>query len=224
MNTKLSFKGPRIGAAIIDFIISFGIMTIVVFTRFINVNIGHDLVSIILTLLIPITVLSYYTIIPYFTKGSTIGKLIVGLRVQTIDYENPSFKRLFIRNVFFFHQMIPVPFKIYNYINHSFFNQFSIIIAIAHISFFILYFIIFIMILATDEERGFHDMLGGTIVIDRNISIEQINRATILEMRDMAWAEFEGLPEHQQPGEVFNSNVSMVDDDEILILKDEDEN
>ena len=120
--------------------------------------------------------------------------------------------------------MIPVPFKIYNYINHSFFNQFSIIIAIAHISFFILYFIIFIMILATDEERGFHDMLGGTIVIDRNISIEQINRATILEMRDMAWAEFEGLPEHQQPGEVFNSNVSMVDDDEILILKDEDEN
>lgn len=226
-----SAKNARIGASVIDLIIVYGIMSILVFARLVIRNFvyygdretTYRSIGIILTVAIPVICFTYYTLIPYFTKGATLGKLIVGIRVRSLNYDFASFRQLFFRNVFFFHQLSCAPIQIFRMMDrHSYSYQSNLILNfIFHAIFIFLYIIIMIMILVTDEERGLHDMLSGTIVTFKGVTLERINQATLLERKDMSWAEFEDQPLLSKPNEPYS--VPTVDDDEILILMDDDE-
>ena len=226
MNVRKSVKGIRIAAAIIDMIIvSFivGIISgIITVPALIASDPSADKINtayFIAGIFSAVFYFLYYTLLPYLFKGATFGKLMLGIRVVSADYGKASFWQLLIRNIFLVNQLVMIP--ITQTITTTNEQQmltvnFSGGSIITNLIFYILYLVIFIMILATDEERGFHDLIGRTYVVDKNFSIEKLNQVNAMEIHGMEWAEFENTPNYYQPNTTDSTN------DKIAILKDED--
>ncbi|HEY8364077.1 MAG TPA: RDD family protein [Haloplasmataceae bacterium] len=192
---KKSVKNRRLGAAIIDGMFIF--FSIFIFSMFqiIMLPFFSIIEFFIITLLF-----IYYTIFPLFTNGSTLGKLILGIKITTIDYQKPRFYQFLLRNILFFEAilvfLLPTIFGIIFFILSFFIN-----------------IIIFFMVMLGKEERGIHDYIANTLVVDRSFDITLVNQVDTLEQKQMTWAIF---------NDTKNDLTNQVSDDEIEILKKKD--
>jgi uncharacterized RDD family membrane protein YckC len=226
---RKSLKGPRIGAAIIDLII-FGIINgiINVSTTFMflfknSYYYGDNIFrSLVLGLIISlIFCFLYYTVFPYLTKGRTLGKMMVGIKVVSHDYNEAKFSQLFFRNIFFFETLIFNSLNIlfmYNITRSAMITSSFITGSFTNVISGILNLVIFIMILATSDERGFHDMIARTVVVEKDFDLNRLNQANVLERREMTWAEFddEAMQATNKKDSPYNP-----EDDEIEFLKED---
>lgn len=230
-----SVKGARIGAAIID-IILVGIITTIVGT-ILSLSYGYltvvnedpdDINTALNTLRKPavysyifslLFVFLYYTVIPYFTKGKTLGKLMLGIKVVSIDYSIPTFGQLLLRNIFFFETLIFNGLSVLILYSINSLHSASAMIGSGAVGWFsyLINIVIMVMILATAEERGFHDMIARTYVVSKDFDLDKLNRVNAIERKDMEWAEFDD----DNNGEIDIINNNDEDDEIGIIQQDE---
>jgi len=239
MNTQnQSIKGKRIGAAIIDLIIvGVGIGIVSIILSIMTFSIGYTtmepntikpnnqyiyknfyLIQILNTVIPLLIWFIYYTVFPYFTKGRTLSKLMFGIKVVSLDYQKPSFIQLLFRNIFF--------------IQFLFLNGTILILSLAgayglslflnflgYVIVFGLDLTILIMIIATEEGRGFHDYIAKTYVVDKNFDIDKLSQVNALERSQMDWAVFD---DNDLPSKIGDDNSLRNDSDQIEILHRKD--
>jgi uncharacterized RDD family membrane protein YckC len=228
---RKSVKGPRIGAAVIDYII-FGIISgminvsttfMFLFSNAYYYRSSHLLRSLIIALVINLVFcFLYYTLFPYLTKGRTLGKLMVGVKVVSYDYSEAKFRQLFFRNIFFFEALIFNGFNLlffYNLSRSMIATSSLFTSSIVNVLSGILNLVILIMILATSDERGLHDMIAKTVVVEKDFDLNRLNQANILERREMTWAEFDD--EALQSTNNKKDQPYSPEDDEIEFLKED---
>ncbi|ERJ12688.1 RDD family protein [Haloplasma contractile] len=226
---RKSVKGPRIGAAIIDWIfyliMSFLIRTPIQFLVY-RMNMRDLTFSWINFLLGLLIAFMYYTLVPYITKGKTLGKLLIGIKVVSSEFERPNLKELTFRNIFFLSSLIigGITLVLNILVNTA---SFTSIIGLGLLSLvnIIIYITIFVMILATPEERGFHDMIAGTYVVSKDFDLDELNNTNVLERQGMEWAEFDDdldiKNEEDEIGILGSNDKSKHDDDQIDLLKND---
>jgi len=212
-----SVKGKRIAAAIIDRILSTFLIIISTIIYFVvNTRIQYlfsDIIIIFLPLIYLFIIFIYFTVFPYINKGATLGKAIVKIKVVSANYQLPTFTQYFIRNIFFFQFLLySIPF-----ISILSRNSFSslLFIFLGSILGNIIDIVILIMISVTDDERGFHDLIAKTYVVEKNFSTDPLNKINVIEKEQMSWAVFKD--EDTLPNQ--DSNNKNKDEDEIEILK-----
>ncbi len=222
---KTSVKGQRVGAAIIDYMLvalcnfllslvfMFIFLPILTGGRYGAIGLTFSIGSITIygTLASLIFYFIYYTLFPYLTKGSTIGKLIVGIKVVNLEYQKPTFMQLLIRNIFLLETLVfSLPLSLLS---------FFIIDPLIFLGLFVnlikygINLTILIMILATDDERGFHDYLAKTYVVDKNFDIDRLTKANALERSQMEWAIFDdgSLPPDEKDSTVNNQGEDTIE-------------
>lgn len=210
-------KGKRIAAVILDSIFQ-GFLTLLfyIIALISGINLDFDSIYeflIYISIIPAVTLFLYYTLIPYFLKGSTFGKLLLSIRVVSFDFQKASFLQLLIRNVRFFIAILTsvIPYVLY------FAFQTSFVLFLGIFGSFLNFgaqLTIFIMILSNDEERGFHDMIANTYVVDRSFDIAKANQVNALERQTMNWAIFE-----DDANPTNNGIPNQQDEDDIEILR-----
>lgn len=120
-----------------------------------------------------IIIFLYFGVFAYVTKGQTLGKKIMGIRIVSNKGNNVKWYQYFIRafilngvilNIL---TLIAVCFKESTYLTiYSAASNFDMILMI----------ILFLMILFYKDGRGLHDILAGTKVVDVRMPLEENNR------------------------------------------------
>ena len=110
-----------------------------------------------------IIIFLYFGVFVYFTKGQTLGKRIMGIKIVSIKKKDLTFYHYFIRAfilngvILNLCTLIAICFKESTYLKiYSAASNFDLILMI----------ILFLMILFWKNGRGLHDILAGTKVID----------------------------------------------------------
>ena len=196
MQVRQSVRGIRIGAAIIDMVVVGTINTIIRNIIFSNIISQIEAYSIIGDVISIITSLTFYSILPFLNNGATIGKSLVGIKVLSADYNKASLFQLIIRNVFFISALFLFFMNLFSEIklSHELDTELlqeifalGLLYLLIGFIFFILYVIIFIMILSSREERGLHDLIASTIVVDKNFHPETLKSGSSLNNTDSYW-------------------------------------
>lgn len=204
-------KGKRLGAAIIDLIIILFTITLTsTITSLLIYRYNLYIIPILITSFLPLLLFFiYYTVIPYLTKGSTLGKLMVGIKVVTLDYKKPTFLRLFIRNIFFFQTLL---FNVPIILSILHLRELTVVLSIliGLINFGIT-LVIFIMIISTEEERGLHDYIAKTSVVSKQFDIAKATQANALERSQMDWAIFDDTPTTQIHEDSNHNNSDHIE-------------
>lgn len=98
-----------------------------------------------------LSILLYYILFPYLTKGRTLGKFAVQIKVVNQDGSNPKFYQYFLRYGLLYGFFLPIPFYIYYMVcffpSVTWYLQVMIIMII--FSLFLLYFRFLFQILVT---------------------------------------------------------------------------
>ncbi len=206
MEYKKFVKGERVVAVILDFIFYqiaitisslfavpfFGWQAFMEFTwngevggigEFTEELIGYMILSAIISLILGIF---YYVYVPYKKDGKTLGKVILRIKVVDDIGQNPPFKVHFIRSIAMWgtYLLTPITFVIL-------FNPFAYTVLSGVIGFamFMLTLIAFLMILFRQDERGLHDLIANTYVVDDRYDpdLKAVEAAT--QAKD--WAQLE---------------------------------
>ena len=191
-------KGPRTGAAILDFFF-FNIITFVLsFLIILNTSLfyyeyGNDyndtrLTIFLIFLVYSLVSLFYYSIIPYLLKGKTLGKVMTGVKVISDNFEEASFKQFILRNIVLIECIIS--FGIIFMVMGQNSNIIMLLLLVVFLI-FIINIVTFFMIILTEDERALHDFWAKTIVVDQNFDFNHLNHVNSLERKEMTWAEFE---------------------------------
>lgn len=123
-----------------------------------------DKERIILILINFIATFTYFVVVPFFTKGKTFGKYIMGIRIKS-NNKKLSLVSLFIRNaiinglgylILSFLAILIIPKNLYFYT-----------ITILGIIQFILVIASTFMIIYRKDKRGLQDILSRTIVVNK---------------------------------------------------------
>ena len=123
-----------------------------------------DKERIILILINFIAIFTYFVVVPFFTKGKTFGKYIMGIRIKS-NNKKLSLVSLFIRNaiinglgylILSFLAILIIPKNLYFYT-----------ITILGIIQFILVIASTFMIIYRKDKRGIQDILSRTIVVNK---------------------------------------------------------
>lgn len=123
----------------------------------------NDKQKIIFYLINIIYIILYFVIFPLYKGGSTLGKKILGIKVEASYNQNLTFKSLFIRNLVIngLLYLIIVVLTLYLLPPSIYFTLISIIgfiqITLVIISIF--------MVLYRQDKRGIHDLLAHTKVV-----------------------------------------------------------
>lgn len=114
--------------------------------------------------------LGYFVVMPIFTKGQTLGKKIMKIKIVDTNDENVSANKLLIRalilysiaaNILNLILLLVVDKSTYMTISGLIGNLFNIILIVS-----------FVMILVRKDKRGLHDLISGTKVISTEESGE----------------------------------------------------
>lgn len=114
--------------------------------------------------------LGYFAVMPIFTKGQTLGKKIMKIKIVDTNDENVSANKLLIRalilysiaaNILNLILLLVVDKSTYMTISGLIGNLFNIILIVS-----------FVMILVRKDKRGLHDLISGTKVISTEESGE----------------------------------------------------
>ncbi len=124
-----------------------------------------------------VIVFLYYGVFVYFTKGQTLGKKIMGIKVVSNKDKELKLYNYFIRTfilngvILSILTLIAICFKESTYLNiYTMASNFDMILMI----------VLFLMVLFNKDGRGLHDILAGTKVIDvRNELISEENNEEV---------------------------------------------
>ncbi len=120
--------------------------------------------SIYETIITIVVTLGYFAILPFFLEGMTLGKKIMKIKICSYREEKVSFWMLFIRTVILF----GLPFNVLNlmfaYIMDK--KMFMMTNAILNLSSYALSIAIIVTTLGRKDNRGLHDLISGTKVIE----------------------------------------------------------
>lgn len=142
----------------------------------------------------------YYIYIPFRFNGKTLGKMV--MRIKAIDDEgqNPTFKIHAIRAIRMYGYFLSVPFLFTLFLNddiHTFIDSSAFIISS------IVMVVSFFMILGRDDERGLHDLIAKTYVVDQNYDPEADASEAATQEHDWVKGETE---EDEDDGFSLNKN------------------
>lgn len=119
-----------------------------------------------------IIIFLYYGVFVYFTKGQTLGKKIMGIKIVSNKEKELKiynyFIRAFILNgvILSILTLIAICFKESIYLNiYTIASNFDMILMI----------VLFLMVLFNKDGRGIHDILAGTKVVDARATLTQDN-------------------------------------------------
>ncbi len=123
-----------------------------------KLSIYNNILSIIIYFL-------YFIVFQVYNKGQTLGKLLFKIQVKSKDEKEVSFKQLLLRGI----MLYPLLFTLIDIIlinvlsKNVYFSCSSVFMTIRYIVLGLDFFLIF-----SSGRRGFHDIIGGTIVVDLN--------------------------------------------------------
>lgn len=106
----------------------------------------------------------YFIIIPFITKGKTLGNLLMKTRIKSKNDSEPSLFSLIIRN-FIINGLGYLMLQII-FVNTLDSNRYFYLLTIFGFIQILLVIISVFMVKCRKDKRGLHDILGGTIVID----------------------------------------------------------
>lgn len=142
-----------------------------------------------------IIIFLYFGVFAYVTKGQTLGKKIMGIKIVSNKGNNVKWYQYFIRafilngvilNIL---TLIAVCFKESTYLTiYSVASNFDMILMI----------ILFLMILFYKDGRGLHDIIAGTKVIDVRVPVEE-NTSEMVEDNSSKNKEDDDLVEVIKP-------------------------
>lgn len=214
-------KGSRIGSDIIDYFVHvtiaeiistfFVFIYIILFTQEIinssnsNANINEysgwvNYSALIGSVTSIIVVFIYYTVIPYLTKGATLGKLAVKLRIVNDDYSRCSFKTLLKRNIRLYVEILGIIPSILAITGVIDIGSYIIYAFLAGMIKFVIYISIFSQI--SRDKLPFHDSFSNTMVVHKMYNPNVENYKTITEISN--WADVVGIDKNI----AINSNIS----------------
>jgi uncharacterized RDD family membrane protein YckC len=110
-----------------------------------------------------IYIMFLYILIPIFSKGQTVGKIITRIKVINDDNTNIKTNKIFIRSLFTIFLIYPLIMVPLIYLNSSIL-YFVISLILTLIEFLLVLFSIF-MVLYRHDKKGLHDILTKTKVI-----------------------------------------------------------
>lgn len=110
-----------------------------------------------------IYIMFLYILIPIFSKGQTVGKIITRIKVINDDNTNIKTNKIFIRSLFTIFLIYPLIMVPLIYLNSSIL-YFVISLILTLIEFLLVLFSIF-MVLYRHDKKGLHDILTKTEVI-----------------------------------------------------------
>lgn len=215
---RKSTRGTRIGAAILDSICFFSINSffLILLLMVLQDKFYRNFYSIYIVIFLLMT-FTYYTLIPYLTRGRTLGKLLLGIKVISYDYTHAKFYQLLLRNYHLLISFVIIIFYINRLIDGNT-ETYLFAFILFFYSFFksILEIVLLFMVLISGEERGLHDLLAKTIVVERDFDLAKLNEADILERKQMTWAVFEDREQEVNP----TPKATREDDEDVIeILK-----
>ena len=128
----------------------------------------HDITNIYMISIIINMILCfiYFVVIPYKSKGITLGQLIFGLRTISLEDEELSFRQLIKRSLILYGIIFNIFVLITIYILPV--KAYFIIVSFLGIVQFLLVIISGFMILYKKDKRGLHDIIANTAVVDKN--------------------------------------------------------
>lgn len=141
---------PRFIAKLIDGVVMLGINLVVGAVFVVALNSGF-ISGVASTLLTTALTLGYYSFLES-SRGQTVGKMVMGLKVQNLMGQNPTMEEALKRNAYFALSLIGIL---------PFFGGF--IAGLASIA-----AVVYIAVTITSDtplHRGWHDTFGGTQVI-----------------------------------------------------------
>lgn len=158
IEVELAGIGSRLLAVLVDLIVILAYLLImsfvflVVFTTSFNFfeASSYDFWSFLLVFTIILPFVLYTPLLEYFTKGQTVGKMALGIRVTKINGENAKFKDYFTRWLF-------RPYEVY--ILAFSFNGLGIILFIAS------FFFDTLIASISNKNQRIGDFMGNTVVV-----------------------------------------------------------
>lgn len=133
-------------------------------SEFSKINYLIDKKEVLVNITNTILLIILYVFVPFFLKGQTLGKKLVGIKIVKLDNANPDLNTLMIRSLFI------------NFIGYMLITLLAVFI-LKDFSYFIVTFILTIfelllviistfMILYKSEKRAVHDYITQTKVIE----------------------------------------------------------
>lgn len=199
IEVELAGIGPRLLAVLIDLVIISAYLFIMVFLFFVslmsNVNPldtdSYDFWSFLLVFTIVLLFVLYTPLMEYFTKGQTVGKMALGIRVTKINGENAKFRDYFTRWLF-------RPYEAYLLI----FSYHGLGVLLLIISFF---FDTLIASISNKNQR-MGDFMANTVVVRQRPK-------QIYSIRDVL-----GLRSNKEYQPTY-TGVSMYTDEDMMLVK-----
>lgn len=111
-----------------------------------------------------VVIISYFAIFQYFNKGKTIGKKILKIKVVSKDDSELSLVNYLLRTIILYN----IVFTVINIIGAEFlkFNGFYTVYIISTAINSVVSIILFFMILFRKDERGLHDIISSSKVVE----------------------------------------------------------
>lgn len=130
---------------------------------YVNIMYNLDKEKVIFTIINIITIFIYFTIIPFITKGKTIGNYIMNIKIKNKNDDKVSMIRLGIRN-FIINGLGYLIIQLF-LIKYGNPNNYFYILTICAIIQLALVIISLFMIKYKENKCGLQDIISGTIVI-----------------------------------------------------------
>ncbi|GEM_PF-675713 len=221
MHIKQQVKGERTVALIVDYIILQIILFILMLPitlltiggqyTFITIGVGmdpagEDLMSFVIFTLV-VAVVSfivgfiYFAIVPWRMNGRTLGKALLSVKVIDEFGVNPSLKTHALRAIAIWDLYIGIPAA---FLALAGFWAYTIVSTLIGFIWFIVMLVAFIMIMARGDERGLHDLIAGTYVVDVRYEADKELVEAATKAGD--WADIEGLEDDAD---------DFIDEDEV---------
>jgi uncharacterized RDD family membrane protein YckC len=158
---ELASIAQRFAAAVLDVVILaayFGIMSVIIAMVFLSeyrwgeeASSRWQLWEALYYIIVFLPFLLYTPLMEYFTKGQTIGKMAVGIRVVKTNGDNAEFRDYFTRWLF-----RPIEFYILNIVGIGFF------MAVINI------FVDVLLVLVSGRAQRLGDYMSNTVVVKKN--------------------------------------------------------
>lgn len=108
--------------------------------------------------------IGYFVVFAYLNKGQTMGKRLFKLKIVSKNDDNINICRIFLRGLFIYGILSSLFSCIFvNILNANMFNMGSVVISYIETSFIV---VCFFMVLYRKDNRGLHDVISGTKVIN----------------------------------------------------------
>lgn len=136
--------------------------------KYISLSYDMNRANYLYTIIQMLVIILYFTIVPYFMYGQTLGKKVLNIRVvSSISDERVGIISYFLRSIIQNNILITIAQVSILFIFTKE-NYYTIYNNVNMVGYILLYFIVFLVLIRKDS-RGLHDLLSGTQVVLNHI-------------------------------------------------------